>query len=323
MDLKYFISGLENGWKRFNDMMETSLASEVSLLNSINSYLLGHRGKGIRPMLTLLFDDAVGGGCSEDVIRCAAVVEILHTATLLHDDVADNSGMRRGSATVMSCFSPAASVLAGDYWLSKALELLVSMDERKVLREFTSAVQRLAEGEMIQMEKAGTLDTTEEDYMRIISCKTSSLFVAPLKSVAMIDGCTDDQVDMIGRYADRLGKAFQIRDDIFDYSPSMDTGKYSGTDIREHKITLPLLGAIGNDPEGARRIMELMSSGTPDEAAVKEITCFAVDRGGLEYAQKRLVEEVSEAVKSLDFLKPSASKDKLVSMAEYLAVRER
>ena len=315
---KDIISHLGNSWNDFEAQMRLTLASDVNLLNAINDYLLKNSGKKIRPAITLLCAEATGG-INADAVKCAAVVEMLHTATLLHDDVADNSGLRRGVPTVMNLYSPASSILAGDYWLSKALELLTEISTSGIIKEFTIAVQKLAEGEMFQMEKATVLDTTEEDYFKIIGNKTSSLFVAPIRSAAMTNGSSEETATALTAYAENIGAALQIRDDIFDYSPELRTGKMSGTDIREHKITLPLIGAIRNS--GRSDILDDFSS-MKEDMLVGKITEFVIANDGIGYAQSKLEECIRAAIEALAVLPCSEAKDYLEKIAIYLKTRK-
>lgn len=319
--LKEAIDELGESWNAFLALMSDTLKSDVSLINSINAYLLENSGKKIRPVMTLLLSGAMDF-YDRDSIRCAAVVEMLHTATLLHDDVADNSPLRRGAPTVMSMFSSASSVLAGDYWLSKSLELLTEIKERKVMLEFTKAVQKLAEGEMFQMEKAEIMDTSEEDYFRIIDCKTASLFVAPMKSIAIMSGRGDRYIAAAEIYASKVGTAFQIQDDIFDYSPEYRTGKKSGTDIKEHKITLPLIGALKNNPAGREQIMSLFREEKDNERLVRAVTSFVNENGGIEYAKGILDSLVRDAADSISVLDASVFRQRLIDIAMYLKDRK-
>ena len=211
----------------------------------------------MRPVLCLLAAEACGK-TSAMTYECAAVCEIIHTATLLHDDVADNGNIRRGHPTIKAAFSPAASVLTGDYWLSRGMYVLLNKCNREILEHFTQALHDLSIGEIIQMEKAEALDTTKEDYYNIIACKTASLFVAAVKSGAISANAPQEYIDAISEYAYHLGLAFQMRDDIFDYSPKMDTGKLPGADIKERKITLPLLCAMAAEPQEEGRIRDLI-----------------------------------------------------------------
>ena len=179
---------LGQSWSDFQDLFAGSLRSDIPLLDKANAYMLGHGGKKLRPTFTLLVAQALGGPCNGSVIRCAAASELLHTATLLHDDVADNAPTRRGAPTVMALYSPTTAVLLGDFWLSRAMDLIIDHPDKRVLKIFSKCLGDLARGEMLQLEKARRADATEEDYGRIIYCKTTSLFEAAIVSAATSSG---------------------------------------------------------------------------------------------------------------------------------------
>ncbi len=316
------VSELGDYWPAFSDKMVETLDSSVPLLNTINSYMIENSGKKIRPMLSLLAAKTLGE-VNEDTLKCAVVAEMIHTATLLHDDVADNSPLRRGVPTVMSLYSPAKSVLTGDYWLAKALELLTEIRTDGVMAQFSKAVHQLAEGEMFQMEKASSMDTREKDYYRIIEMKTASLFIAAIKSSVMTVTSDMNAVSAIYDYAWNVGVAFQVQDDIFDYSPKLNTGKKAGTDILEHKITLPLIGALQNAGECERNeLMELFKNEQDPEALVRSVIGFVRSNHGIEYAKMRLEEHISSAVNALSVFEDSPGKRLLTEMAHYLSTRE-
>ncbi|EJW94418.1 polyprenyl synthetase, partial [gut metagenome] len=213
---------------------ESALESDIDLLNKTNRHVLSYSGKMIRPLLTLLSADACSGsGPSEDSCRYAAAAELLHNATLMHDDVVDNSDRRRGKPTLKSIMGPSVSVLVGDYWLVKAMEKIMDSDHASttVIRLFSDTLSHLAEGELLQLQKAGNCDTDEDDYTRIIFCKTASLFEAAAVSGAISVDADDEKKEAIRTYAKCTGLAFQIKDDIFDYSGEDNKiGKPAGVD---------------------------------------------------------------------------------------------
>lgn len=238
---------LGKDWEDTDALIRSSLESDIELLNATNAAILSHGGKQLRPLISLLVARACSGGVANaDSIHYAAASELLHNATLLHDDVADSSSERRGCPTVMSLLGGAASVLIGDYWLVRAMEniLASSAHGNEVIRIFSRTLSHLAEGEMLQLQKATSGDTDEKDYLRIIYSKTASLFESSAISAAISVNATPEQVEAVRDYAVSLGIAFQIKDDIFDYSDGKDIGKPVGIDLEEQKITLPLLGAL-------------------------------------------------------------------------------
>ena len=294
MNLNEIKDYLDRDWKRTANYIEDSLKSDIDLLDKTNRSILSHSGKQLRPLVALLVARACSPGntADEDSCRYAAGAELLHNATLLHDDVADDSDQRRGMPTIRSMMGPSVSVLIGDYWLVKAMGLILESrtDTGKVIRLFSRTLSDLAEGEILQLQKARSGDTDENDYIRIIFNKTASLFEAAAVSAAISVKAGEDTIRAVREYAVSLGLAFQIRDDIFDYSPEMDTGKPAGVDILEQKITLPLLGAFrnaGKEKESAIRERIGRISENPGQTR-EEILSFVRENKGIDYARKVL-----------------------------------
>lgn len=319
---------LGQDWKRCCERMNRALESDIDLLNRTNTSILEHSGKMLRPMLSLLVARALSSDSeplSEDSIRYATAVELLHNATLLHDDVADCSDTRRGVPTVMSLLGGPAAVLVGDFWLVRAVDEVLSAESHKleVIALFSKTLSDLAEGEMFQLQKAGSDDTTEDDYLRIIYSKTASLFVTACVSAAKSVNASPEDEEMMRRYAKALGIAFQIKDDILDYAGG-DLGKPVGQDLREQKITMPLLGALSSaDSSTEQEIRSLVRGAADSKENCSRVLEFVGQRGGLEYARRRLDDFVREAVSALAPLKPSQAKEYLVALAEYTASRNR
>ena len=322
------IDFLGRDWTRCGERMNRALESDIDLLNHTNGSILEHGGKKLRPMLSLLVARALsseGAQLSEDSIRYATAVELLHNATLLHDDVADRSDTRRGVPTVMSLLGSSAAVLVGDFWLVRAVDEVLSAESHKleVIALFSKTLSDLAEGEMFQLQKAGSDDTTEEDYLRIIYCKTASLFVTACVAAAKSVNATPAEEEMMRRYAKALGIAFQIKDDILDYTGE-DLGKPVGQDLREQKITMPLLGALASaDAQTDQKIRTLVRSAADNEENCSRVLEFVSQRGGLEYARRRLDECVAQATSALEPLKHSQAKEYLIALAEYTASRNK
>ena len=309
---------LGDDWGRVNALIHEVLHSDVGLLLSINESLLANSGKMMRPMLAIAMARAANGGVSvEETVRNAASVEILHNATLLHDDVADNAETRRGTPTVMSELGPVPAVLVGDFWLASAVGLISNSKHLSwALAEYSSTLRDLAEGEMLQQEKAFKADTSIEDYLRIIHCKTASLFMTACRGGIMsVDG-GDEYLEAAGRFGSALGAAFQIRDDVLDYTGDKQTGKPVGIDLREQKITLPLLGALLNSPreeEIRRMILDI-----PEHPEYCDrIHDFVLENGGVEYAGGKLNEYVAEAMRALEVFPESEDREVL----EYLVLK--
>lgn len=327
MDLNEIKSFLGDDWKKVLEKIDEQLGSDIEVLDSTNRQILSHSGKQLRPMLSLLVARACSAGRITEASVCyAAASELLHNATLLHDDVADSSDERRGVPTIRSVMGASVSVLVGDYWLVKAMECILSCHtslDGRVIRLFSRTLSDLAEGEMLQLQKAGSCDTTEEDYRRIIFNKTASLFEVSAVSAAISVSAPAEMEDAVRRYAGSLGLAFQIRDDIFDYAvSSAQIGKPVGVDIMEQKMTLPLLGALRMAGEETaadirRKVMEIHSHPEYRE----EIIGFVRDYGGIGYAMDRLGEYLDEAVTALDVLPETREKLYLIEIADYVGKR--
>lgn len=326
MDFSSIKDFLKEDLGKVNKLMESSLSTDIELLDKTNRAILSHNGKQVRPVLTLLVARACSGGfVTDDTIKYAAAVELLHNATLLHDDVADDSPVRRGAPTVMSILGGRASVLLGDYWLVKGMEnILASRNSSdKVIRIFASTLTDLAEGELLQLQKAETGDTLEKDYYRIIYDKTASLFVASAAAGAISVSATEEKMSAARTYAKCLGVAFQIRDDIFDYEENAEIGKPVGLDLKEKKITLPLLGALAKaGEERGREIRRKLCRIDEHPEHGGEIIEFVKSEGGIEYARKRLYEYVDNARIALRPFGNMQEVEMLGEIAEFTADRK-
>ncbi len=327
MDIKAIKEYLGQDWIAVQERIASALNSDIKLLNATNDMILNHSGKQLRPLLSLVMARACSGDSSvpDASVRYAAASELLHNATLLHDDVADESEQRRGVPTIMSLMGPSVSVLVGDYWLVKAVELVLgssSDGDMRVIRLFSKTLSDLAEGEMLQLQKAQSGDTDEDDYLRIIYNKTASLFEAACVSAAISVNASEIYEKAARDYAISLGLAFQIKDDILDYSGTDSVGKPLGVDILEQKITMPLLGAFANagtDEEG--RVRNMVKN-IPDHPEYRdEIVAFAKKNGGLEYSVEQLDKYVVQAVEALSVLPDSMEKELLVKLAYFNAKR--
>ena len=324
MDIKSVREYLGDDWNAVKEKIETSLMSDIALLNSTNSTILSNSGKQLRPLLALLIARACSGHqISEATVRYAAASELLHNATLLHDDVADNSEQRRGMPTIMSLMGPSVSVLVGDYWLVKAMELILGSSEgdHLVIKIFSKTLSDLAEGEMLQLQKAQSGDTCEDDYLRIIYSKTASLFEAACVSAAISVNASQEYRKAAKDYAVALGIAFQIKDDILDYSGTASVGKPLGVDILEQKITMPLLGAMMNAPAEEVRIRGLVKGIVDHPENRDDIVAFVKENAGLEYAVQQLDKYVAQAVDALSVLPLSKERELLEGLAYFTAKR--
>lgn len=321
MNRERIISLLGSDWTAFEELAGRRLHSGIGILDSVNTSLWSNSGKKLRPMVSLLMAGALGG-INSDSVSYAAACEVLHNATLLHDDVADDSATRRGKPTLSAIMGPHSAVLVGDFWLSKAVELIIcTRHQNEATPMFSRTLSDLAEGEMFQLEKASSADTTEQDYLRIVCCKTASLFETASKTAALSADASPALIDAAGRYGRAIGIAFQIKDDIFDYGAAPEIGKPVGSDIREGKITMPLLGAFLNAPSEEARIRALVADIRQHPGACTEIHDFVLANGGLEYAASRLGDFVAEALDALEPLPASEYKSALEGIARYNAIR--
>ena len=329
MDIKKVREFVGADWQAVQERISGSLHSDISLLDMTNASILSNSGKQMRPLLTVLFARACSGGKTTDAtVRYASASELLHNATLLHDDVADGSLKRRGAPTIMSLMGPSVSVLLGDYWLVKAMDLIIDADdsigETCVIKIFSKTLKDLAEGEMLQLQKAQNGDANEEDYLRIIYSKTASLFEASCFSAAISVGSPDVYIQAARDYSVSLGIAFQIQDDILDYAGTEAVGKPLGADILEQKITMPLLGALKQvDASVAEGIIKKVEEITEHPEYREVILDFVREHGGVDYAASQLSHYVEQAVKALDVLPDSKAKEYLVELAYYTGKRTK
>ena len=323
---------LGENWLKFEELYQKAISSDNELIATINGHLTSHSGKMIRPLLSLLSADCCGEINDESII-CAVTSEIMHTASLMHDDVADNSDLRRGVPTIKKLFSPGASVLMGDYWLSKAIGLLLTDNiDFRILKCFAKALEDLSYGELIQMKRTDDLQLNENGYEEIIAKKTSSLFIASVKS-GVLSVCPDDEsglLDAFERFGYHLGIAFQIKDDILDYSPGKNIGKPTCADIAERKLTLPLIGAMNNTLLSGSHQEEIDSLikrvGSMDKTTskadiddiVRDAMNFVKQHAGISYAERELDRHIGKAVGSIEMVTDSPSKRMLIEIVKSL-----
>ena len=311
---------LGQAWTDFQRGFAESLQTDIPLLRKANGFILEHGGKKLRPTFSMLIAMALRGRCDELVIHCAVASELLHTATLMHDDVADNAATRRGVPTMMALYSPTTAVLLGDFWLSRAMDIIIDHPDKRVLHIYSKCLDDLARGEMLQLERAVKCDTTEEDYRQIIHCKTTSLFEACMLSAAYSVEASQQEEACCRGYAFHIGQAFQMMDDILDYSPELSIGKPTGQDILEKKITLPLFALFSVAPRSVEREVRRRMR-APDDRLVEDVFALVRQYDALAVAHEALDREVSLAVEALAPLPESEAKDYLVRLARQMAVR--
>ena len=318
------ISGhLNQELDRFNQLFKASLKSKTALVDLVTKYILKQKGKKIRPILVLL-SAKLSGGITERSYRGAILVELLHTATLVHDDVVDSADTRRGFPSINAIWKDKVAVLLGDYLLAKGLMKAVEGDDFDFLRVTTDTVRRMSEGELLQISKTRKLDTDEETYFRIISDKTASLLSTCCEIGARSSTDDEEKISAMRNFGEHLGIAFQIQDDILDYTGSNKIiGKPSGGDIKEKKITLPLLYALKNvDSKKASEIVKIIRKGAKRNG-VKEVIEFVSQNGGIEYAGMVANEYISKAKSNLDVFPGSETKTVMTELLEFIVKRNK
>jgi octaprenyl-diphosphate synthase len=304
-------------WPEFKETLRAQLSTDIPLLEDIDERLLGNAGKMLRPILALLFARAAGAADTADSVHVAAASEILHNATLLHDDVADGSALRRGTPTLYSLMGAGPAVMVGDFWLASAVRCIMDISVRdRIIPLYASVLRLLSEGQLLELAKSQTPDGDEEDYLRIIYCKTASLFETTCQSAAIAAKATDERTEAAASYGKALGMAFQIRDDIFDYGDAGAVGKPVGIDLTEGKITLPLIGALKHSSISAEA---LLAQGSGFEA----IRSFVLENGGLDYARERMDDYIAQAGEALGHFPESPYRDALAEIAEFVGKRQR
>ena len=325
MDIQALYTYLRPNLDRVEARIDTSLRSDIALLDGINRRLREHPGKMLRPMLALLVAGACGG-VTEDTLRFAAAAELLHNATLLHDDVVDGAVERRGVPTADKLLGGGPAVLVGDYWLVNCMQevLDASHEPERVLRIFARTLHHLTEGELLQMEKAGKGDTSQADYLRIIYGKTASLFEATATAAAISARASEEQVKAMGQFARLLGTAFQIKDDILDYSESSAAlGKPVGLDLKEQKITQPLLCALeGVAADEAAQWRAAVAQVTEHPENIGRLVGFVHAQDGVAKAGAVMDGFIADAIRCLDVLPETTSRQYLEALAQFVGDRK-
>ena len=306
-------------------LIRRRLASDVVLINQVAEYIIGAGGKRLRPMLLLLAAAALGESTGKrvgaDAHQLAAVVEFIHTSTLLHDDVVDESELRRGRKTANAVWGNAASVLVGDFLYSRSFQLMVELERMDVQRILADTTNTIAEGEVLQLLHVRNPDTDEAAYLRVIERKTAILFAAATRLGALLAGADASTCDALHRYGLALGYAFQIADDVLDYASDAATlGKNLGDDLAEGKATLPLIHAMAHSDDAVReRLRAIVQDG--DAEAMPEVLAAIRATGGLEYSRQRAVEYADAAERALDGLPESDAVAALRGLARYAVER--
>ena len=306
----------------FEEKFKTSMRSSVPLLDRITHYIVKRKGKQIRPMF-VFFSASICGGINESTHRGAALVELLHTATLVHDDVVDNSYQRRGFFSINALWKNKIAVLVGDYLLSKGLLLSIDNGDFKLLKIVSEAVKQMSEGELLQVEKVRKMDVDEPLYYEVIRQKTASLIASCCACGAASAGADDETVEKMRLFGEKIGIAFQIKDDMFDFGTD-DVGKPLGIDIKEKKVTLPLIYSLNNTNSSERkRIINLVKNHDDDPKKIEQIIRFVNDSGGLQYAETQMKLYQEEAFKILNTFPPGDSRESLEQLVRFTTERNK
>ena len=313
---------VEDELKHFRQYFREAMRSRVTLLDRITQYVLRQKGKQIRPILVLL-SARMCGGITEHSYRAAALVELMHSATLVHDDVVDDADMRRGMFSINALWKNKVAVLFGDFLLSRGLLLSLEHQDYDLLHALSDAVKRMAEGELLQIEKSRHLDIDEETYFRIISDKTASLIAACTTCGALSAGADPAVVERMGSMGEKLGLAFQIRDDLFDYGAG-NIGKPIGIDLQEKKITLPLIFSLREAPaDERRRILRIVKKKSKSRADIRTVSRFVHERGGIEYAREQMQELAISARATLLEFPDSEARAAMLQLVDYTVQRRK
>lgn len=320
--LREIQSVVEDDIKEFYHHFKAAVRVEHGLLNLILRYVLRQKGKRVRPLLVLLAAKTCGG-ISERSYRAAALVELLHTATLVHDDVVDESEKRRGSFSINALWGNKVAVLLGDYFLSRGLLLALEHDDFDMLRVLSNAVQRMSEGELRQVQRTRNLDIDKDSYYRIISDKTASLLAACTHCGALSADTDETGIQHMCEFGEQLGLAFQIRDDLFDFGTG-GIGKPVGADLQKKLVTLPLIHALkAANSDERRRILRIVRKGKGTRQNRKVILDFVETTGGLAYAQERMEYHVKKAQSLLKNFPDSDARQAMHALSQYVIERKK
>lgn len=309
----------------FEKKFYQSMTSKVALLNRITYYIVNRKGKQMRPMFVFLTAKMISGGeVLERTYRGALVIELIHTATLVHDDVVDDSNRRRGFFSINALWKNKIAVLVGDYLLSKGLLLSIDNDDFDLLKIISVAVREMSEGELLQIEKARRLDITEDIYYEIIQKKTATLIAACCAlGACSVNPTNMEQVENMRKFGELIGMAFQIKDDLFDYSEEA-IGKPTGIDIKEQKMTLPLIHVLNNCSKKEKNwLINSIKNHNKDKNRVKEVILFVRNKNGMIYAERKMNQFKQEALQILKLFPKSLYKESLEIMINYVVDRKK
>jgi octaprenyl-diphosphate synthase len=306
----------------FEERFKSSMQSSVPLLDRITHYIVKRKGKQIRPLF-VFFSASICGGITDATHRGAALVELLHTATLVHDDVVDNSYQRRGFFSINALWKNKIAVLVGDFLLSKGLLLSIENNDFKLLQIVSEAVKQMSEGELLQVEKVRRMDVDEPIYYEVIRQKTASLIASCCACGAASAGADEETIEKMRLFGEKIGIAFQIKDDMFDFGTD-NVGKPLGIDIKEKKVTLPLIYSLNNAASSDRkRIINLVKNHNDDPKKIEQIIRFVKETGGLQYAETQMKKYQDEAFEILNTFPRSDSRESLEQLVRFTTERNK
>lgn len=308
---------------RFDDYYSDALRSDNKLLDKIGAYTLRHKGKQLRPLFVFLSAKCFGE-VNGRTFRAATFIELLHSATLIHDDVVDDAAERRGFASMNALYKNKIAVLAGDYLLAKGMMIALENKEYQMLDMISEAVAKIGDGEISQLDKAKRMDVSEDEYYQVIEKKTASLFASCCAIGAVSTNADARQVEAMRQFGTYAGIAFQIRDDIFDYQPDNMSGKGFGNDIKEHKMTLPLIHLLKESPPVEREIIKgkILLCGKKMKT-IKKIIALANEKHSLEYCTEKMNEYIQKAENKLNEINNSEAKTALRNLMYYCVNRNK
>ncbi|MFC2152666.1 polyprenyl synthetase family protein [Bacteroidota bacterium] len=315
---------IKNEMEKFEPFFRSSMKTKVPLLNVIMNYILRRKGKQMRPMFVFLTAKMFQNQVKESTYTAASLIELLHTATLIHDDVVDEAYERRGFFSINALWKSKISVLVGDYLLSKGLLLAVDNKEFDLLKIVSIAVKEMSEGELLQIQQSRKLNITEDIYFDIIRKKTAALIAACAACGAKSAGEDDEIVEKMRLFGEYIGMAFQIKDDLLDYQNHGSIGKPSGNDIKEKKLTLPVIYVLKNASSGdQRRILSIVKRHNKNKKKVQEVIDFVINNGGIEYSATKMHEYKSKALNILSEMPENESKKSLEELVNYVVTRKK
>lgn len=324
MSLLYEIrQPVDEEMKMFEKHFRSSMKSKVPLLDLITHYILRRKGKQMRPLFVFLTAKMLGN-VRESTFHAASFIELLHTATLIHDDVIDESYERRGFFSINALWHSKVAILIGDYLLAKGLLLAVDNHEYDLLNIVSEAVREMSEGELLQIQKSRKLNINKEEYYEIIRMKTATLISACTASGAYSAGADKATIENLKKFGEYVGMAFQIKDDLFDYQKKGITGKPAGNDIKEKKFTLPLIHALENgDSNVKRQIIKAIKRQNNNARKIQEIIDFAVQNKGIEFSVMKMNEYKDSAIELIKDFPENDAKKSLIALVNYVVTRNK